>query len=174
MTYAKELKKRLKKHGLTQKKLSDEIGVSNATMSQYVNGVWNVPEQKKLLIDSYFYMLECVKDEKSKNKNVPNIAEKEDQSIKHDKGKPQLSLVPAQIIYDIAQVREYGLEKYGGSESWKDVDPKRYIDALYRHLLAVVEDPHSKDEESGIEHYKHVACNVSFLCELLKGEKEDG
>ena len=29
-------------------------------------------------------------------------------AAKHDAGKPRLSLVPPQIIFDIAQVREYG------------------------------------------------------------------
>jgi hypothetical protein len=40
-------------------------------------------------------------------------------------------------------------------------------------LLAMVDGMHSKDEESGIEHYKHVACNAMFLCELLKKKKKN-
>ena len=36
-----------------------------------------------------------------------------DQTIKADAGKPRLTLVPQQIIYDIAKVREYGLAKQG-------------------------------------------------------------
>jgi hypothetical protein len=96
-----------------------------------------------------------------------------DQDIKSDKGKARLTLVPIQGIYDVAQVREYGVNKYGTSESWKEVEPQRYLDALYRHVVAMVGDMHSKDNESGIEHYKHVACNAMFLCELLKDGKED-
>ena len=94
------------------------------------------------------------------------------QTIKADAGKSRLSLVPTQIIRDIAEVREYGNKKYRDPESWRRVEVVRYIDALYRHLLAVVDDPHSCDEESGIEHYKHAACNIAFLCELLKIERE--
>ena len=37
------------------------------------------------------------------------------QKIKADEGKPKLSLVPWQIVYDIARVREYGNQKYGGT-----------------------------------------------------------
>ena len=39
-----------------------------------------------------------------------------DQS-KDDKGKLRLSLVPCGIIRDIAQVREYGIEKYHDPEN---------------------------------------------------------
>lgn len=93
-----------------------------------------------------------------------------DQTIKADAGKPRLTLVPHQIIWDIAQVREYGNAKYGDSDSWKRVDPQRYRDALYRHLLAYLEDPDSVDAESGISHIKHIACNVAFLCEIEREE----
>lgn len=90
---------------------------------------------------------------------------------KYDGGKIRPSLVPVQAIRDIAEVREYGYGKYGDSESWLKVDPRRYVDALYRHLLAVVEDPYSVDEESGLEHYKHLATNAAFLCELFARER---
>ena len=92
----------------------------------------------------------------------------QDQEAKADAGKPKLSLVPTQVIRDIAEVREYGNRKYGDPENWRQVEAGRYIDALYRHLLAMVDDPTSVDSESGIAHYKHVACNIAFLCELLK------
>lgn len=93
---------------------------------------------------------------------------KYDQNAKRDEGKLQLSLVPSQIIRDIAEVRMYGNKKYGNPENWRTVESKRYVDALYRHFLAFVDDPFSVDEESGIPHYKHMACNMAFLCEMMK------
>ena len=95
----------------------------------------------------------------------------DDQSIKADAGKPKLTLVPQQIIFDIAKVREYGLKKYGTSESWKDVDIQRYRDATYRHFLAYLKDPQGIDEESGLTHLSHLACNIAFLCELENDKK---
>lgn len=85
-------------------------------------------------------------------------------------GKPKLSLVPPQIIFDIAEVREYGNEKYpdGGKDNWKKVDIDDYKDALLRHTMKYLQDPKGKDEESGIEHYKHMACNIAFICEMEK------
>lgn len=87
---------------------------------------------------------------------------------KDDKRKLKLSLVPVQIIRDVAVVREYGNEKYHSPDNWKQVELQRYIDALYRHFLSFIEDNRSKDAESGIEHYKHMACNMAFICELMK------
>ena len=91
-----------------------------------------------------------------------------DQTIKADAGKPKVSLVPTQIIYAIAKVREYGNNKYpeGGPDNWKNVEIERYRDAAYRHLLEYIKDPHGYDKESGLPHLYHLACNVAFLCEL--------
>lgn len=93
-----------------------------------------------------------------------------DQTAKADHGKPRLSLVPPEIIRNIAAVREYGNSKYpeGGKDNWKRVEPERYRDALYRHWLAYLDDPVSVDEESGLPHLWHAACNMAFLCELEK------
>ena len=94
------------------------------------------------------------------------------QDIKADAGKPQLTLVPRQIIFDIARVREYGLQKYGKSESWKAVEIERYRDATFRHFMAYLDNPQGVDEESGLPHLWHLACNVAFLCELEKKYRE--
>ena len=91
---------------------------------------------------------------------------KKDQTIKADEGKPELSLVPTQVIKDIAEVRVYGVKKYGDNESWRMVEKQRYIDALYRHLLDYIDNNKAVDEESGIPHIKHMACNIAFLSEM--------
>ena len=89
------------------------------------------------------------------------------QQAKRDAGKPRPSLVPPQIIWDIAEVREYGNAKYGDPDNWRQVELQRYIDALYRHMLAFVADPASTDDESGLRHYKHMACNMAFICDMM-------
>ena len=90
----------------------------------------------------------------------------QDQTIKADKGKPRLTLVPTAILKAIAPVREYGVHKYGDAENWREVEIERYKDAAYRHFVAYLEDPKGVDEESGLPHLSHFACNVAFLCEL--------
>lgn len=102
---------------------------------------------------------------------VSNLETAQDQSAKADASKPRLSLVPPQVIFDIAQVREYGNKKYGNPDNWKLVEMQRYVDAALRHFYKFVQDPKGKDEESGIEHYKHVACNMAFICEMMAWKK---
>ena len=89
-----------------------------------------------------------------------------DQTAKQDAGKLQITLVPTQIIRDIAEVRMYGNKKYGSADNWKNVSPQRFRDAFYRHWLAYVDDPKSLDAESGLPHLWHAACNMAFLCEM--------
>ena len=95
-----------------------------------------------------------------------------DQTAKADAGKLQLTLVPTQIIRDIAAIRMYGNQKYGDPDNWKTVSPQRYRDAFFRHWLAYVDDPKSVDEESGKPHLWHAACNIAFLCEFEREDKE--
>ncbi len=99
-----------------------------------------------------------------------------DQTAKADSGKLPMDLVPPQIVRDIAEVREYGNDKYGDPDNWRRVEKRRYVAALMRHLAAYIDylngDDDGKDKESGIEHYKHMACNMGFICEMEKWEKE--
>lgn len=96
------------------------------------------------------------------------------QEIKSDAGKLRLTLVPLEIIRNIASIREFGVKKYGKKESWKSVEVERYRDALFRHTLLYFEDPYGVDEESGLPHLWHLACNVAFLCELEKDKYNKG
>ena len=91
-----------------------------------------------------------------------------DQKVKSDAGKPKLSLVPKQIVYEIEKVRSFGNQKYKDSESWKQVDVERYHEALLRHTLAVWDDIARRDEESGLLHLSHIATNIAFILELIK------
>ena len=97
------------------------------------------------------------------------------QEIKADAGKLRLSLVPSEIIWAIATIREYGCRKYGeqGALRWKDVEKERYRDAAYRHWLRYLENPSGVDPESGLPHLWHLACNIAFLCELEKENWKD-
>lgn len=90
-----------------------------------------------------------------------------DQTAKADKGKLRLTLVPTSLIKAVAVIRGYGCNKYpdGGPDNWKQVEPERYKDALYRHWLAYL-DGEANDPESGLPHLWHCACNAAFLIEM--------
>ena len=115
---------------------------------------------------NYKYATECRGDSLNEYTHWEPDCDMEEtnQSIKADAGKPQLTLVPRQILFDIAKVRAFDV-------NWKRVDKQRYRDAAFRHFMAYLDDPQGNDEESGLPHLAHLACNIAFLCEL---EKKDG
>ena len=92
---------------------------------------------------------------------------------KRDVGKPHPSYVPVELIKEVMAIREMGTAKYGSPDNWKRVSIERYHDAMLRHVLACWEDPFSVDEESGLLHLSHIACNVAFMLALHK-EMQDG
>lgn len=94
------------------------------------------------------------------------LADVPDQTAKADAGKIEPMHVPPELIEDVAEVRRYGNQKYHDPENWKEVEVERYWNALFRHLLACMKDRNSMDPESGIENYKHMACNIAFICAL--------
>ena len=96
-----------------------------------------------------------------------------DQKAKADAGKLPLTMVPRQIIREIARIRMYGNQKYGDPENWKQVSVERYRDAAFRHFLSYLDDPHGLDEESGLPHLSHLCTNCAFLCEMEKMEHEE-
>lgn len=95
-----------------------------------------------------------------------------DQDAKHDAGKVRYTLVPVSILTAIAKVREYGVKKYGDENNYKNVSTKRYVDALYRHLIAYL-NGEKYDKESRLLHTWHIACNIAFIIELENIAKED-
>lgn len=93
------------------------------------------------------------------------------QDAKHDAGKIRPTFVFPSLVRAVAEVRGYGVAKYIDPDNWKQVSPKRYRDAIYRHWLAYLDNPEACDAESGLPHLWHMACNIMFLIEL-EGKNE--
>ena len=88
-----------------------------------------------------------------------------DQQAKADAGKPRPTLVPVSLIDAVTAVRMYGNQKYHDPENWRQVEPQRYRDALYRHWLAYLKGE-QYDPESGLPHLWHLVTNAAFLIEM--------
>ena len=88
--------------------------------------------------------------------------------LKYDGDKPMLDLIPPEAIMAIGRVMTYGAQKYGPN-NWQGVEPRRYVAALLRHLMAY-QAGEVNDPESGMPHLWHVATNAAFLV-VLGGEK---
>lgn len=115
------------------------------------------------------YWLSEIEVPDGKERLLQKMQQPPEQEAKLDNGKMRISIVPLQILSDIAEVREYGIAKYKDPDNWRRVDVERYANALFRHFAAFLHAPGSVDAESGIAHYKHMACNMAFICELMAG-----
>ena len=86
------------------------------------------------------------------------------QEVKDTKNKPNWSLVSLKGFENVVKVREFGVKKYKDPENWKKVDPVDYLNAIKRHITEIDEKGlFSVDEESGLPHLAHIACNAYFL-----------
>lgn len=86
--------------------------------------------------------------------------------MKFDGGKLLFSCLTRGLAYPlkaVAAVLTYGAQKYA-ADSWQTVPDaeRRYEDALDRHLNAW-KMGEKFDEESGLHHLAHAACNALFL-----------
>ena len=115
-------------------------------------------------VNLYFYHLR----QKDKPAEEPT-AQPVSPEPKADAGKPRPTLVPMSLIKAVMEVREYGCRKYHDPENWRKVEPQRYRDAMCRHLIAYLEG-NETDDESGLPHLWHAACNIAFLIEM-EGEE---
>ena len=106
---------------------------------------------------------EALEEEANMDKPTNN-----DQQAKADAGKPRPTLTPVSLIDAVTAVRMYGNAKYHDPENWRQVEPQRYRDALYRHWLAYLKGEKC-DQESGLPHLWHLACNAAFLIEMEGG-----
>ena len=82
--------------------------------------------------------------------------------IKHDNGKPMISLIDPKFIEGLAEVMTQGANKYGRNNWQECKEPHRYLDALLRHTLKYW-DGEKVDTESGKSHLYHIAFNAMAL-----------
>ena len=94
--------------------------------------------------------------------NHPDVSYWDNGFIKHDKGKPMISLIEPKFIEGLAEVMTQGANKYG-RDNWQECkEPHRYLDALLRHTLKYW-NGEKVDSESGKSHLYHIAFNAMAL-----------
>ena len=100
--------------------------------------------------------------------------EKKELGIKYDDDKARFDLIEPEFEEDIANILTMGANKYAPN-SWQHIEDgkNRYYAALRRHLNAWREGEKT-DQESGISHLAHVACNIMFLMHFEREEQKDG
>jgi hypothetical protein len=84
-------------------------------------------------------------------------------------GKYRPSLVYSSLIRAIVAGRQHGIEHYGDSENWREVDPAEFEEALCRHAIKLVMDREEVDEDSGLPHSFLIAVNAMYIIEARYG-----
>jgi hypothetical protein len=90
--------------------------------------------------------------------------------MKFDDGKPQVNLVPPEVIIAAAKVFEFGAKKYGMNNWRHDIDKfpySRHYGSVMRHLLAF-HSGEDLDPESGLPHLHHALTQLMIfvMCEM--------
>lgn len=90
--------------------------------------------------------------------------------------KPRLSLIPAEVLGDVAKVFEYGAATHG-LNNWRSKGKvTTYLDAALRHTLQVVAfDEDDNDKESGLHHLDHAIADlmIARVYLIYKGKYND-
>lgn len=80
---------------------------------------------------------------------------------KNDKGKPSITLIPAEAILGIARGLDYGAIKYGRYNFRLGISHSRLLDAALRHILAILKGE-DIDKESGNPHNFHAMASLAM------------
>lgn len=108
--------------------------------------------------------MELVSSEFVRVGDEPKGTEMDDQTNKADNGKILTHLLFADMpeaLEAVSAVLSYGAQKYE-PRGWMKVPDEKYEDALFRHYLKWKQGE-VVDEESGLPHSAHMACNMMFL-----------
>lgn len=101
---------------------------------------------------------------------------------KLDTGKQQwhliLTYLPEDALHEVARVMEFGAVKYGYNNWENGMNWSRYLDAAMRHIVkwwrCKLAGGSEHDDESGLHHLAHAACDVLFLLAyVLRGIAND-
>ena len=87
--------------------------------------------------------------------------------LRYNNGKAELHQVPSSLTMAVAKTLMYGAQKYEKGNFRKGMSWVSVYDCLQRHMLKWL-DGEAVDEESGLPHLYHAACNISFLIEYAE------
>lgn len=117
----------------------------------------------KLALEEYLKTLTEDKD--------GNLVKELKGGVKHDQGKPDLTMIPYEALEEIAKVLMFGASKYGKNNWKKGISTTRLAGAALRHLGSWC-DGVDLDSESNLNHLTHSATNLLMLIWMLKHKPE--
>lgn len=102
----------------------------------------------------------------------PNMKASTAGGVKHDDGKPDLSLISYEFLEEMAKVRMFGAKKYS-RDNWKSgFKVTRSCAAALRHVYLFLRGE-TNDAESGLSHLAHAACCLEHAIYDMKKHPEN-
>lgn len=90
--------------------------------------------------------------------------------VKYDAGKIPLELLPFDALTEVAKVLQFGAKKYAARNWEKGIEYGRLFGAATGHLWSWFTGEEN-DEETGLPHLAHAACDVLFLLAFVIRKK---
>lgn len=87
--------------------------------------------------------------------------------VKHDQGKPDLSLLPYEFLEEVARAMMYGEKKYGRFNYQGGMEWHRPAAACLRHVTKWLAGE-DLDSESGVSHLGHAGACILMLIVYVK------
>lgn len=95
----------------------------------------------------------------------------ETKGVKHDQGKPDLSLIPTDALWGMAAALTYGANKYQRHNFRNGISYSRLVAATMRHLSAWNEGENT-DLESKLDHIDHALASLGMLKYMIVNKPE--
>ena len=93
------------------------------------------------------------------------------EGIKHDSDKTPCELLSPTAMLGTAEVLAFGAKKYAPNNWRKGLAWSRVIGAILRHMYAFMQGE-DLDQETGLPHLDHAACEIMFLQEFFRTRKD--
>jgi len=90
------------------------------------------------------------------------LSEHDTKGLKADSGKNRMDLIPWPAVWAMANVRQFGAEKYRPWDWDKGIEYSRLAAAALRHITAWLSGE-DLDPESGQSHIAHALTGLAFL-----------
>lgn len=90
---------------------------------------------------------------------------------KNDQGKPALSLIPKDALYELGIALGYGAKKYGLHNFRNGIEYTALAGAAMRHLAQFM-DGEDTDQESGNNHLGHALASLAMLAYMYHKRPE--
>lgn len=92
-----------------------------------------------------------------------------DLAIHHCDGKPSLAIIDPDFLNSVATILDFGDKKYEPGNWLKGGSFTSFINSALRHIEKFNKGEYL-DEESGLSHLAHAACNLMFLDNWVRNE----